>query len=110
MSDTKIERINNPLILINMDKKQIIENAQSVVVKNPRSTTIERYGFWWKKDLSDQELVERCDVKIDECKRWLENLEVLKAEKTATIKAKRNAELKELIKGMTDEEFLSLKA
>lgn len=48
--------------------------------------------------------------KIADYKRWLEYLEVLKDEKSATTKAKSNAELKELIKNLTDEEFFSLKA
>jgi hypothetical protein len=47
-----------------MDKKQLIENAHNVEVKNLRSTNIEKSGVWLIKVLSDKELVKRCETKL----------------------------------------------
>lgn len=90
--------------------------------KGERALSIDKYGFWWGKSTTPEQLVEKCEAQITECERWLSNLKEMKAKQDDAIKAKRESELKELIKtiskeelkelfkDMTDEEFLALKS
>lgn len=110
-----------------MAKKDETNASNEVVIcevkeKGERALSINNYGFWWGKNVTPEQLVEKCDAKITECEHWLSNLKEMKAKQEDAIKAKRESELKELIKtiskenlkelfkDMTDEEFLALKS
>lgn len=62
------------------------------------------YGTWFAEKATPQELIVRCDSHIADCKKWITNLEVLKAENEKKVKEERLEAFKESITTMSAEE------
>lgn len=81
-------------------------NNASLDAKQPtaRELAVKKYGKWFAANATPEELLKKCNERIAEYKEWTTNLEVLKAEKEAEIKAQRIDALKTSVSTMTAEE------
>jgi len=68
-----------------MDTTAIIEKETKEA--GAKAISREQYGTWFAEKATPQELITRCESQIADCKRWIVNLEALKVENKAKVKA-----------------------
>jgi len=89
-----------------MNKNESI--AQGAKQPTARELSVREYGKWFAEKASAEELLKKCNERIAEYKQWTANLEILKAEKEAEVKAQRVEALKASVVSMSAEEKAEL--
>jgi hypothetical protein len=69
--------------------------------KSEKKDSLEKYGTSFSKNSSALEIVEKCDIQINKCKKWIENLETLKADKKEEAE-KSKERFEDILKRMED--------
>lgn len=82
----------------------MITTEEQIKEVGAKAISREAYGTWFAEKATPQELIVRCDSQIADCKKWIVNLEVLKAENEMKVKAERLEALKTSISTMSAEE------
>jgi len=53
-----------------------------------KKQSIEKYGTWFPEEATPEQLISKCNKKIESYRSWSENLETLKAEQKQKVNAK----------------------
>ncbi len=73
-----------------------------------RAESTEKYGTWFSKGVTAEEVSLKCLFQIERCKTWITNLTTLKEEADQEVDAKKKEEIKKVLRSMTKEEVLAL--
>lgn len=82
----------------------VIVNEEQIKEAGAKAISRGLYGTWFADKATPQELILRCESQIADCKKWIVNLEVMKAENETKVKAERLEAFKESITTMSAEE------